>query len=186
MTRTTTQKKFDWELVMETNDRRCFSYGASAESNGRPRRCSLHMLAAVTGREPEVIAKEMQESGLVAGYVCPDVKTPIFYLDRCSKLPGMIDTRTDTVWADIPKFLKQYPFSKYKGFKRFSSGNWADWKKPFECEWVGEIPAAEKPFFAGDETYIKDIRYNLEKAGYTPGHILKCTDCAINRDTPKE
>lgn len=155
------QAKPDWECVLETYDPNCFSYGASKETGGRPRRCSLHTIAAVVGRDPTIVAKEMEDSGLVVGYRCPDVQTLIFYLKRLANKPGMIDTRNAGVWKLVPEYLEKYPFPKIKGFRRFGGGS----------------PGMEHVFLPEDMDYAMAIRTNLVKNGHTPSDIFDCADC---------
>lgn len=120
----------------------------------RPRRTSLHTIATMIGHNDILaLAKEIQDSGKVVGYRCPDVSALIFYLIDLCKLPGMIDTRRGDVWGMVPAFLKEQPFPKIKGFKRFANGN-SGMTFPYEKE---DFPLAIE--------IIKALR----AAGYTPG-----------------
>lgn len=148
----------------------------------RPRRTSLHTLAAVIGhKNPLKLAKEMQKSGKVAGYICPDVGTPIFYLDKFSTHPGMIDDRDPKVWGkwtkwdkqdygagSLTEFFKIHPYPKVKGFKRF-----ANEKKIGVDKWGYPIYKAESamtiPYEPSDYTYANEVIKALKTAGYKPG-----------------
>ena len=67
--------KADWEVMLSL----------VCPHKKRPRRTSLHTLTLMLGRkDPLALAKEMEASGKVVGYVCPDVSTPIFYLKSCA------------------------------------------------------------------------------------------------------
>lgn len=126
----TEHKKPAWEVVLETID-------PKGKSGVRPRRMSLHTLSTILGlktrEEVEELAKELQKSGKVLGYRCPDVKTLIFYLERYAKngtvieqdgqkltLSGMIDTRNARVWDMVKENLDTYPYPQVRGFKRFA------------------------------------------------------------------
>lgn len=147
----------DWEVVMRVIN----------PKNKRPRRCSLHTLAHVTGRDPLELAKEMQESKKVLGYRCPDVQTLIFYLVDLCKLPGMIDTRDAKVWTKVPALLEEYPYPKVKGFRRFAKSTWTGgtWGKGTQ---VKESSGMESPFEYEDRDYALRIREALESTGFTP------------------
>lgn len=164
-------KKPSWECVMETYDPNALTYGASKATGGRPRRCSLHTLASVTGRDIRVIAKEMAESKKVHGYRCPDVKTLIFYLDRLKSVPGMIHSANSdpnspgpkaNVWKLVDQNLTENPYPKIKGFKRFSGSG---------------SSGMEHTFLPEDMDYAMAIKANLEKHGFKPSEIFECTDC---------
>jgi hypothetical protein len=105
-------EKKDWEKVMEVVQ-------TEGPNKGRPRRLSIHTITALCGRDGFEILKEMEESGKVVGYECPDVRTPIYYLLEKSKLPGMIDSRNANCWEKGRAWLKRYPTKDVKGFKRF-------------------------------------------------------------------
>lgn len=116
----------DWETMMRVI---CPSaYGK------RPRRLSIHTIAAVCGRDAHTILKEMKESNKVVGYKCPDVGgAVIFYLKDLAKLPGMIDTRTDACWEQAEAALKKWDPKKVKGFKRFAYDDYT-MSVPFDKE----------------------------------------------------
>lgn len=129
----------------------------------RPRRTSLHTLAYVLGRkDPLALAAEMASSDKVVGYVCPDVRTPIFYLKSMAHYPTMIDTRDASVWGtwrypsagatSLADFVAKNPFPAIKGFKRFKTPN-----------------AMSLPYEAPDFPYARLIIKALTDAGYTPG-----------------
>jgi hypothetical protein len=128
-------KKPAWEVVMST----------MCPKIKRPRRTSLHTLATVLGHpDPLTLAKEMEKSGKVLGYVCPDVQTPIFYLDALKKHPGMINTPNNKVWGDwgwatagassLAEFFKVNPYPKIKGFRRFAGSAGYAMEVPYEAE----------------------------------------------------
>jgi len=144
-------KKYDWQLVMET----------MCPKIHRPRRTSLHTLAAVTGRDPKVIAKEMKDSDLVVGYRCPDVRTLIFYLKSLAKHPGMIDTRDPQVWTKINDILKEYPYPQVKGFQRFAGGG---------------SSGMAVPYAQGDEELAQLVRDKLASAGVNSCFVHGCMD----------
>lgn len=122
-----------WEVILRV-------INPDERSGKRPRRTSLHTLAShmglTTHDEIKALAKEMQTSGKVLGYRCPDVRTLIFYpLDYAkngvevtdpngvtAKLSGMIDTRDTGVWGRVDAILTEYPYPANRGFKRFSGG----------------------------------------------------------------
>ena len=152
----------DWEVMLSVIN--------PDQSRPRPRRTSLHTLAYVLGRkDPLALAKEMEASGKVLGYVCPDVKTPIFYLEKMVGLPTMIDTRDAKVWgtwryptagaASLQEFMEKNPFPQVKGFKRFGNGNMG----------VGSPNAMPVPYEPADYPYARLIIKALTEAGYTPG-----------------
>jgi len=159
-----------WEVML----------GVINPKNKRPRRTSLHTIATVIGaKDPLKLAKEMKASKKVVGYVCPDVKTPIFYLKSMIDHPGMIDTRDSRVWGkwrypdagaiSLADFVKKNPYPKVKGFKRFvDGGKWSG------GEWgVGKYIAAssamEVPYEKADYDYAKEVIKALKKAGHKPG-----------------
>lgn len=130
----------------------------------RPRRTSLHTLATVLGHpDPLALAKELEKSGKVVGYVCPDVRTPIFYLKSLSTHPGMIDTRNASIWgkwsypsqgcSSLKEFFEKNPYPKIKGFKRFANGT----------------SAMEVPYEKDDYEYVRLLVRTLKEAGITPG-----------------
>lgn len=168
-------RKPDWKVVLETYDPKCFSYGASEASGGRPRRDSLHMIASCVNRDPLVIAKEMEASGEVCGYICPDVQTPIFYLDSLSKKPGMIDTRDAGVWKKIPDFVKNHPFPAVRGFRRHAQGYWTGGSYG-KGKYVRESKMPF-PFIKEDLAYAQAVVANLRNEGYEPWEELCCDDC---------
>jgi len=147
-----------WEVVL----------GVINPKNKRPRRTSLHTLAYVIGATDLLaLAKEMKESGKVVGYVCPDVRTPIFYLKRmCGdpSVPGMIDSRNDSIWdkwsypsvgcASLGEFVAKFPYPEIKGFKRFAYSGKYEMAKPYEPE---------------DFEYAREIIKALKEAGYESG-----------------
>lgn len=121
----------------------------------RPRRTSLHTLATVTGRDDcKALAKEMEESGLVVGYRCPDVRTLIFYRKDMISCPGMIDTRDAKVFTMIDAILTEYPFPANRGFRRFAARANLAYGMP-------------DPFFDGEDyPYACAIREALLAWGY--------------------
>lgn len=146
---------------------------------GRPRRMSLHTLGyCIKATDLKALAKEMEASGKVVGYVCPDVQTPIFYLKSLAHMPTMIDTRDERVWGkwgyptagakSLGGFIKKNPYPEIKGFKRFAQGEWSGGKYG-----VGTyIPAKSgmnKPFEKEDFNYAKLIIKALAEAGYECG-----------------
>lgn len=153
------EKLTDWEVVLN-----CIN-----PKSTRPRRMSLHTLASVTGRTDIMeLAKELEASGKVVGYRCPDVQALIFYLKDLCKLPGMIDTRNAGVWKMVPDFIKEHPFPKVKGFKRFAGAQWTGGTYG-KGEYIRNSPAMEFPFEPEDFPYARVVVKALEDAGYTPG-----------------
>lgn len=148
--------KFDWQVLLTV-----INPGTSKDDYGagRPRRLSLHTIAAVCGRDAAVILEEMRTSGEVVGYVCPDVRTPIFYLKANSKLPNMIDTRNDGVWEAAKEKLISHPPEKVKGFKRFGTGD------------VGLGSGMSYPFEESDKPYAAEIKKVMTAAGFTPQNV---------------
>lgn len=159
-----TGKLPDWEIVLKVMN----------PVNKRPRRMSMHTLAACCGREDiQALIKEVRESKKVVGYKCPDVGGAcIFYLIELRKHPGMIDSaRGDGVWDDLDKFLKVKPYPQVKGFKRFAKNTWSGGEYG-----KGTMIAAEygmpNPFDPEDYAYAQLIINALKENGYTPGITL--------------
>ncbi len=135
----------------------------------RPRRTSLHTLATVIGhKDPLKLAKEMKKSDKVVGYVCPDVKTPIFYLKSLANHPGMIDTRDSKVWGKLEAFIKKHPYPAVKGFKRFASPTWSGGSYG-KGKFIAGKSAMDVPYETGDYAYANEVIKSLKKAGYKPG-----------------
>lgn len=164
--------KPDWEIVLETIN--------PVKYNGynRPRRTSLHTLAFICGRkDPIALAEEMAASKKVLGYICPDVCTPIFYLERLAKLPGMIDTRDARVWGEwgrtiagatsIKDFVEKNPYPKVKGFKRFAQGHWTGGGYGMGS-YVAGNSGMSVPYEPDDYPYARAVIKALKDAGYTP------------------
>lgn len=148
--------------------------------NKRPRRTSLHTIATVIGAKNLLkLAKEMQASKKVCGYVCPDVQTPIFYLDSMVDHPGMIDDRDPHVWGkwlypdagatSLSDFVKKNPYPKVKGFKRFADGGYWTGGSYGRGKYVPESSAMEVPYEKEDYEYARVVIKTLKKAGYKPG-----------------
>lgn len=146
--------KYDWQVLLTVINPIKGDFGS-----GRPRRLSLHTIAAVCGRDAATILEEMRTSGEVVGYVCPDVQTPIFYLKANSKLPNMIDTRNDGVWAAAAQKIVSHPPEKVKGFKRFGTGD------------VGLGSGMSYPFEESDKPYAAEIKKVMTAAGFEPQHV---------------
>lgn len=140
--------KHDWEVMMSVINPVVGDFGS-----GRPRRTSVHTIAAVVGRDALTILEEMKASGKVVGYVCPDVRTPIFYLSELSGLPNMIDTRNEQCWDAARQKIKDFPPEKVKGFKRFAGGSDANY-------------AMDVPYEAADKPYHDAILAALKAAGF--------------------
>ncbi len=144
----TTTTKRDWEVVLSvinpTTDKTSYGYG-------RPRRLSLHTIAEMVGRDAATVLVEMKESGKVVGYVCPDVRTPIFYLKDSAKLPNMIDTRNEAVWTAAAQKIVDFPPATVKGFRRFAGTKKYEMDVPFEEE---------------DKPYEAAIKAALSAAGF--------------------
>jgi len=148
----------------------------------RPRRTSLHTLATIIGhKDPLKLAKEMEKSGKVAGYICPDVSTPIFYLDSLSQHPGMIDTRNPKVWGtwtkwdkqdtgagSLKEFFKVYPYPKVKGFKRFARSVKVG-KDKYGYPIYRAKSAMNVPYEKSDYEYANEVIKELKRAGHKPG-----------------
>ena len=148
--------------------------------NKRPRRTSLHTIATVIGaKDPLKLAKEMKASKKVCGYVCPDVQTPIFYLESMVDHPGMIDDRDPHVWGkwlypdagatSLSDFFKKNPYPKVKGFKRFADGGHWTGGAYGRGKYVPESSAMEVPYEKEDYDYARAVIKALKKAGYKPG-----------------
>jgi hypothetical protein len=154
-----------WEVVLRV-------INPEGKNAGRPRRTSMHTLAYVTGCKTQdealALAKEMKDSKKVVGYHCPDVQTPIFYLDALRKLPGMIDTRDPKVWDTLSDFFKLNPFPQVKGFKRFAQGTWSGGEYGKGTYTPGEY-AMGVAYEPADYPYAKLIIDQLKANGYTPG-----------------
>lgn len=159
-----------WEVML----------GVVNPKNKRPRRTSLHTIAAVTGaKDPLKLAKEMKASGKVVGYVCPDVQTPIFYLTSMVDHPGMIDDRDPNVWGkwlyrdagagSLKEFVKNNPYPKVKGFKRFVYGGTWSGGSYGKGKYISKSSAMEVPYEKTDYTYAKEVIKALKKAGHKPG-----------------
>lgn len=159
-----------WEIMMEV----------MCPNIKRPRRTSLHTIATVLGHpDPLALAKEMQDSGKVLGYVCPDVKTPVFYLKKLRKHPGMIDTAVDEIWGNwvYPKagcnslsdFLKKNPYPLIKGFKRFGSGGYWDGGQPGKGKFVHTSSGMDVPYEKDDYPYVRLLIKTLREAGVPVG-----------------
>jgi hypothetical protein len=159
----TTAKKFDWEIVLSVINPVKEGYGS-----GRPRRLSLHSIVAMVKRDAATVLKEMKDSGLVVGYVCPDVKTPIFYLLGNAKLPNMIDTRNAAVWEAAAEKIKTHPPEKVKGFKRFAAYHKkADGSLDYAKGMIKDPDySMDVPFEAEDADYEKAIVEALGAAGF--------------------
>ncbi len=156
--------KPDWEIVMETINPQVYN-GAN-----RPRRCSLHTIALFCGRKDIIgLAKEMEASKKVAGYRCPDVRCLIFYLDRLSKMKGMIDTRDANVWKQVESHVKENPYPTIKGFKRFGATDiWTggSYGKGKQIKGTSGMNVPSEP---EDYDYARLVIKRLKDAGYTPG-----------------
>jgi len=151
--------KADWEVMMSVIN----------PKSTRPRRTSLHTLAYVLGRkDPLALAEEMRKSGKVVGYVCPDVKTPIFYLEKLCKLPGMIDTREAGIWDKLPAFFEKNPYPTVKGFRRFKGGTWSGGEYG-KGKFTPAQTAMDVPYEEEDYEYARLIIKTLKEAGFTPG-----------------
>lgn len=136
---------------------------------GRPRRTSLHTLATVIGHpDPLKLGKELEKSGKVVGYVCPDVKTPIFYLKSLATHPGMIDTRDSGIWGKLSAFFEKHPYPATQGFKRFSEGKWSGGSYG-KGTFIPAVSDMTYPYEAGDYEYARRVIKALKDAGYTPG-----------------
>lgn len=143
------QAKTDWEVVMSV----CNPNKSDGFGGGRPRRMSIHTIAAMCKRDPHVVLMEMRESGDVVGYSCPDVQCTIFYLKSMAKLPKMIDTRSDGCWDTALADLKAHPYPATKGFFRDADAREHGY-------------AAKVPFIPRDKAYedaIKDALAEWKK-----------------------
>lgn len=153
------KQKPDWEVALSV----------VCPKIKRPRRTSLHTLATVLGRTNIFeLAKEMEQSGKVLGYKCPDVQCLIFYLNDMIKCPGMIDTRDAKVWSQVEKFCTENPLETVKGFKRFAQGTWTS-GKPGYGEYIRGNSQMNVPYEEADLEYALKITEALTKAGYQPG-----------------
>lgn len=154
-------KKPAWEVIMST-----YHPGIN-----RPRRTSIHTIATIMGlqskKELLALAKEMQESGKVLGYRCPDVHCLIFYLKELRSIPGMIDTANANVWNTVESFLEEAPFPKVKGFQGFPKD--------------GVYQKTDSPWGVEDIEFAKAIKKNLEKNGYEFHVDLKSITSKNNR-----
>jgi hypothetical protein len=153
-----TSKLPDWEVMLSV----------LSPTINRPRRTSLHTLAAVLGRkDPQKLADEMRKSGKVVGYVCPDIQSPIFYLKSLRKHSGMIDTASANIWKEVPTYLEKHPFPKVKGFKRFAGGKWSKGSYGYGT-YIANSSAMSVPFEKSDYAYANAVIDTLMAAGYTP------------------
>lgn len=119
----------DWEILMRTVDPKAFLCGAKPQP--RSRRWSIHALAATCKREdPIALLEEMEKSGKVLGYFCPDVQCVIFYLKELRE--RMIDTCNDRCWKDARKDLADHPYPKVQGFRRFAYGKGYEMSTAFD------------------------------------------------------
>lgn len=133
--------KYDWQVVMSFVYNHKEGYG----NKNRPRRMSIHSIAAVCERDPNVILNEMEKSDAVLGYCCPDVgESPIFYLKELRGI--MTDTPTANAFKTAAEWLVKYPFPKYQGFQRHVDKD----KFAMAC-----------PFDEADADYEKQLRANL-------------------------
>lgn len=135
----------------------------------RPRRTSLHTLATVLGRKDILgLAKELEDSGKVVGYRCPDVRCLIFYLKNMTDRPGMIDTRDANVWGKVKAFCEENPLATVKGFKRFAQGTWSGGSYGVGT-YIEAKSAMNTPYEEADFPYAQKIIEELKANGYTPG-----------------
>lgn len=153
-------KQPDWYRMMSVTM-------PSGPSKGRPRRLSIHTITAVCGRDGEKILREMEDSKEVVGYVCPDVHTPIFYLLGNINLPGMIDSRSKDCFDKAREWLKRFPTSKVKGFKRFpmykkdKNGNLAK-----DTDHVHRVPKTDSSWGCPDECYTMEVPFERADEEY--------------------
>ena len=166
----TETKMPDWEVVLNTMNP---NYNGRP---GRPRRMSMHTLAACTGRDIQELIKEVKESKKVVGYKCPDVGGAcIFYLTSLRSIPGMIDSADrkdpERVWRELDEFLKTHPYPSVKGFKRFAEGYWTGGSYG-QGKFVKGEYAMPTPFEAEDYALARAIRQSLLENGFTPGKDL--------------
>jgi hypothetical protein len=151
--------KADWEVMLSL----------VCPHKKRPRRTSLHTLTLMLGRkDPLALAKEMEASGKVVGYVCPDVSTPIFYLKSMTQHPGMIDTRDAGIWGKLSAFFEKNPYPKVKGFKRFQNGTWSGGEYG-KGQFTPARTAMDVPYEKEDYDLARLIIKTLKEAGFTPG-----------------
>lgn len=143
----------DWEVLFKIIDPATFkTWGYH-----RPRRMSIHTAAAITGRDATTLLKEMEESGKVAGYRCPDVSCVIFYLDELAAI--MVDTRTAGCWKQALAQIESDPPGLVKGFARF---------KGVGVKGAKTGSAMPHPFMGKEDLpYIENIKKGLKEHGYT-------------------
>lgn len=152
--------KPDWEVALSV----------VCPKKKRPRRTSLHTLATILGRTDIVaLAKEMEASGKVVGYRCPDVKCLIFYLKSMIDRPGMIDTRDSNVWKTVEPFLVEQPWPAVKGFKRFANGGTWSGGGYGQGKFTADSSGMPVPYEEEDWDLARDIIKALKAAGFTPG-----------------
>jgi hypothetical protein len=140
----------------------------------RPRRMSIHGLAAMTGLDPLVILDEIEKAGpftkskhyaagpgpggtwgRVAGYWCPDVDCTVMYLTEYG-VDGtniMVDTRRPDFIETAKGDLKKYPFPKVQGFNGFGEAG---------------TYASPTPFKPSDKAHAEELRDFLIANGATP------------------
>ena len=106
--------KFDWQVVLS-----CLFDGV------KPRRFSIHTIAAMCERDPFVILDEMEKSGDVWGFHCYTVKTPVFVLNTMKQVMGYgsWDASDPNNFIRARRYLEEFPFPQYKGFKRYGEGS---------------------------------------------------------------
>lgn len=137
---------------------------------GRPRRLGIHAITAICGRDPLTILSEMEKSGKVNGYVCPDVRTPIYYLQEMSQCPGMVlgGSRQNECFKAGKEWIERYPVAKVKGFKRFPMYRFNEKTKMFEPDPNHKCKGEKKPMTWGcpDECYPMSVPFGPEDAAY--------------------
>lgn len=150
----------DWEVLFRVIDPNTFPVWGVY----RPRRMSIHTASAILGRDAITLLKEMEASGEVAGYRCPDVSCVIFYLDELKKI--MVDTRTDGCWEQARAQVKTDPPALVKGFGRF---------KVYNLKGAGTRSAMPHPFMGKEDLpYIENIKAVFKE------HGLKVHDVSVN------
>ena len=178
----------DWEVAMKV----LIPNGNKA---GRPRRMSIHTIAAVCGRQDIIaLADEMSQAKYptdstvtdaygkklagtykVAGYRCPDVNCLIFYLMEHVGRPTMIHSAyfnkdgICSVWEEVFDFCtREAPYPEIKGFKRFPEGSWSGGRYGVGT-FIPPKYGMEFPFEPEDYPYARAVIKALKEAGYEPG-----------------
>lgn len=141
----------DWEVVLRIIDPAAYLCGS--ERLPRPRRLTAQGIAACCGRDVHVVLTEMEKSGRVSGYYCPDPMAPIFYLNDLRGRMIATGSRMND-WGYFHTFADQHP--KAKGFsRRIRAGE------------SNEMPTPFDPQDKGDQVYEALVKEGMKVMGFT-------------------